>query len=110
MSFYSDYIKERTTDSIIETEYGFATYRYINEGRSVYIVDIYIIPDARKAHKASELAEQIMKEARSIGCGDMIGTIIPSNKGSSTSIDVLRAFGMELQSAGQDLIVFRKVL
>ncbi len=110
MSFYADYLRERTSDSIIETKEGFASYRYMNEGKSVYIIDIYIVPDARKLGVGSKIAEEIMEEAKKKGCVDLIGTVVPSNKNSTASIDVLRAFGMELQSAGPDLIVFRKAL
>lgn len=110
MSFYADYLKEKTVDSIIETDYGFATYRYINEGRSVYIIDLYIVPEERKNGRASALAEMICKEAKAKGCIDLMGSVIPSNKGSSASVDVLRSFGMDLQSASQDFIAFRKAI
>lgn len=110
MSFYADYVKEKTNDSIIETDYGFASYRYIEDGKSVYIIDIYIVPEQRKAGKASELADQICKEASEKGCLSLIGSVVPSNKGSSISVDVLRSFGMELQSSAQDLIIFRKAI
>ncbi len=110
MSFYADYLKEKTADMIVETEQGFATYRYINEGKTVYIVDIYVIPEARGKHVASDLALKICDEAKSAGCMDLLGTVVPSNKNSTASVDVLRSFGMDLQSASNDLIVFRKVL
>lgn len=110
MSFYADYLKEKTSDQIIETDQGFATYRYINEGKSVYIVDIYVVPEARKKHVASDIAEKICAMAKDDGCIDLIGTVIPSNKNSSASLDVLRSFGMELQSSSSDLIIFRKAL
>ncbi len=67
MSLYAEYLKERTYDEIIETDEGFATYRVIEEGKAVYIVDIYVTPEARKAGLASKLADQIAEIANSRG-------------------------------------------
>ncbi len=110
VSHYADYLKEKTADLIIEDESGFASYRWINEGKSVYIVDIYIIPEYRRKGVAALFADRIAAEAKERGCTDMIGSVIPSNKGSSESLDVLRSYGMELVSSAQDVIYFRKVL
>ncbi len=108
MSLYADYITERTNDLIIETDAGFATYRYINDGRSVYIIDIYTDPDSRKLGNAADLADDIVKEAQARGCSELLGTVVPSTKGSTASLRVLLAYGMTLQSAEKDLIIFRK--
>lgn len=110
MSLYADYIFERTSDKIIEFPSGFVTYRYLNEGNSVYIIDIYVIPEDRKKGTASELAEIVAKEARLLGAKEMLGTVNPSAKGSTTSLQVLLAYGFELQSSMQDVIIFRKDL
>lgn len=108
LSLYAEYLKERTEDKIIETADGFATYRYINDGKSVYIIDIYVVPELRKTGEASYLAEQVIKEAKTKGCTELIGTVVPSSKSSTTSMKVLLAYGMELQSADRDLVIFRK--
>ncbi len=110
MSLYADYITERTNDKIIEGYFGFVTYRYINDGRSVYIVDIFVKQEERKKGSASTLADMVVKEAKEHGCIELLGTVVPSAKGSTTSLDVLRGYGMELQSASNDLIIFRKEL
>jgi GNAT superfamily N-acetyltransferase len=108
MSLYADYIKERTFDDIIETEQGFATYRYLNEGKSVYIIDIYVIPESRKVGVAGYLADRIVKEARIVGATELLGSVIPSARNSTVSIQVLLGYGMTVLSAGPDLIIFRK--
>lgn len=107
-SLYAKYLLEKTTDKILETEHGFATFRYLNEGKSVYIVDIYILPEFRKSHKASAIADSIVLMAKKIGCSELLGTVIPSNKNSTDSLKVLLGYGMSLSSASQDLVVFRK--
>lgn len=110
MSFYVDYLKERSSDEVIEADYGFATYRYVEEGRTVYIVDIFVAPESRKKGLATELANQVAEIARKAGCTSMIGTVQPSSKGSTISLQVLLGYGMTLQSAGTDAIIMRKVL
>lgn len=108
MSLYASYLKERTTDEILETQEGFATYRYINDGKSVYIVDIYTVPDLRKTGYASALADIVVQRSKERGCTELIGTVVPSTKGATASLKVLLAYGMTLHNAGPDLVVFRK--
>lgn len=108
MSIYADYITERTSDQIIEGYSGFVTYRYINDGKSVYIIDIYIIPEERKKGGASALADLVIEKAKEKGCVEVLGTVVPSAKGSTASLKVLLAYGFELQGASSDLIIFRK--
>ncbi len=108
MSLYADYIKERTTDEILETPDGFATYRYVEEGKTVYIIDLYTVPAARKSGCATLLGNAVAAIAKDRGCTSMIGTVVPSAKGSTISLKVLIAYGMHLETSGQDLIVMRK--
>lgn len=110
MSLYADYLFERTNDKIIESPSGFVTYRYINEGRSVYIIDIYTIPKEREKKVASLLADMVAKEAKELGAVEMLGTVVPSAKGSTASLKVLLGYGFQLQIATNDVIVFRKDL
>lgn len=108
MSLYAQYITERTNDLILETDKGFATYRYV-PGDKVYIIDIFVLPEHRKRGHAAELANAIAKEAfDSRKAHTMIGTVIPSAKGSTQSTRVLLAFGMKLVSSTTDLIIFEK--
>ena len=107
MSLYSSYLKERTEDNIIETNAGFITYRYINPSQ-VYVVDIYVLPEFRNKGIASLLADQVAEEAKAKGCSEMLGTVVPSCKGSTQSIQVLLAYGMKLDSCTNNLIVCKK--
>jgi predicted GNAT family acetyltransferase len=105
---YADYIKEKTSDLIIETEKGFATYRYLEGFQKVYIIDIYVKPEFRKDHVASTIADSIVREAKKKGCYVLIGSVVPSNKHSSESVKVLLAYGMSLESSTNDFILFKK--
>jgi GNAT superfamily N-acetyltransferase len=109
-SLYAQYLMERTEDLIIEMDNGFATYRYLPGGKSVYIVDIYTSPDVRRTGTASWLADAIAKEAKDKGCIELLGSVVPSTKGSTASLQVLLGYGMTLSSAATDFIIFRKDL
>lgn len=106
MSLYAEYLKERTDDLILEEPTGFATYRYL--GTSVYIIDIYTVKESRNSGMAAAMADKIVAEAKEKGCNELLGTVIPTAKGSSVSMDVLRAYGMKLKSSENNLIIFRK--
>ena len=110
MSLYAEYIRERTTDSVIESDYGFATYRYLDDGQTVYIVDIFVLEAHRKSHCAALMADRIAHEAKKRGAIQMLGTVQPSAKGSTTGLAVLLAYGFKLFKAGDDHIIMRKDL
>lgn len=108
MSLYAEYLKERTHDEILERDYGFATYRYLADNKTVYVIDIYVVPESRHQGVAADMADAVADIARAKGCTEMVGTIQPSAKGSTEGAKVLLAYGMALQSATQDCIVFHK--
>jgi ribosomal protein S18 acetylase RimI-like enzyme len=108
MSLYANYIKEKTTDHILESEHGFLTYRYLDEDKSVYIIDLYVMPDFRKIGIASAMADHVVAEAKLRGCTKLLGSVVPSNKYSTDSLKVLLAYGMILESASNDFVIFKK--
>lgn len=108
MSLYAEYLHERTDDKILESEFGFATYRHLPEEKSTYIVDIYVSPEQRKSHLATSMADHISKEAKALGYEKMLGSVIPSTKGSTESLKILLAYGMKLKSCTQNFILFEK--
>lgn len=107
MSMWANYLREKSNDQILETEKGFATYRYVDE-KTVYIIDLYILPDFRQSHVAVSLADTIVDEARKKGCNKLLGSVVPSAKNSTTSLRVLLGYGMSLESSSTDFIVFKK--
>lgn len=106
-SLYSQYLTERTDTLIDEYDYGFITYRYLSETQ-VYIVDIYVVPDIRENRCASKMADAVVEKAKKKGCKELVGTVVPSTKNSTISLKVLLGYGMKLDSASHDLIVFKK--
>jgi len=110
MSMYAEYLREKTNDHILETSRGFATYRYLDEGKTVYLVDIYVVPQFRKTKEASNMADQIVDEAKKKGCTKLLGSVVPSTKNSTVSLKVLLGYGMSLDSCTNDFILFKKEL
>ncbi len=107
MSLYADYLKERTEDQILETENGFVTYRFTDE-KTCYIIDIYVVPEFRKQGAASDLSDKVVEIARARGCTALLGSVVPSAKGSTTSLKVLLGYGMTLGSSANDFIIFKR--
>lgn len=105
---YADYIKEKTGDEVLEVDHGFAVYRYLEDQKAVYILDIYVLPEFRKLDVASTIADNIVREARKHGCNKLIGSVVPSLKNSVLGLKVLLAYGMELYSSTNDFLMFRK--
>lgn len=108
MSLYGEYVKERLGDEIYENQYGFATYRYLNDKKTVYIVDLYVIPTERKTRVASLFADTICKIAKEQGATELLGTVSPSANAATESLKVLLGYGMSLVSSTHEMIVFRK--
>lgn len=107
MSMYGEYVNERLGQFIIETEQAFITYRY-QDDKTVYIVDLYVRPESRKDKVASRIADLVVEEAKRKGCTRLLGSVVPSAKGSTDSLKVLLGYGMKLDSSANDFIIFSK--
>lgn len=107
-SLYAEYLRERTDDEIIETDKGFLSYRFLNDGKSVYIIDVYIRPEFRQQGMAAKMADMVAEIARERGALEMLGSVSPIAKTSTDSLKVLLAYGMRLQSSSENLIILRK--
>lgn len=106
-SLYAQYLLERTNDQILETESGFLTYRFLDD-KSVYIIDVFVIPEKRRSKEAAALADTVIRQAKLRGCTEVLGTVSPAAKTSTESIKVLLGWGMSLRSSSNDLLVFKK--
>lgn len=107
-SLYAQYIEERGRQHIYETEYGFATYEYSQD--LVYIVDIFVIPEARKQGKALSLALKVAEEAKEKGCKAVLGSVDPRAKNSTESLKAILALGMVPLRCEGELVYFIREL
>jgi GNAT superfamily N-acetyltransferase len=89
---FEDYANERGFGvRVFETESGFATY-YLND-EYCYIEDIYVIPEKRKSHIATEMANEIVKIAKSKGLQTLYGSVNKLAKSAEASRIVLKCYG-----------------
>ena len=107
MSLYAQYIAEKTNKFILETDYGFATYSF-PDATTVYLEDIFVVKDCRQQGVATELVDEITEIARYQGCTRLLGSVIPSTKGSTESLKVFLRMGAKIESATTDFIVISK--
>lgn len=106
MSLYADYLQECGHVSIIETDKGFVTYRIM--GQECYIPDIYIVPEHRKSHGASELADKVTEEAKKHGCSILTGSVNMNIKDPTRSLSVLLAYGFKVLKSSETGIILGK--
>lgn len=107
-SLYAQYLSERLGSSVLETDDGFATYTFI--GTTVYIKDIYVVPDKRRTGLASGMADQICELAKDRGCTVLAGSIDPSTTGAHESLLGLLAYGMTISHIMGGLLFLKKDL
>jgi GNAT superfamily N-acetyltransferase len=72
---------------------GFATY-HISPGEC-YIEDIYIVPEKRKSRLATELANQVVTEAKKHGCQILTGSVSKEANGQDISRAALIGYGFK---------------
>ena len=109
LSLYGQYLTERTSRGILETEHGFATFDYITDD-TVYIVDLYVVPEKRKSHVASEIADKICEEAVKLGKKYLLGAVDLTANGAENSVKVLEAYGMKVHKVVEPMVFYIKPL
>jgi ribosomal protein S18 acetylase RimI-like enzyme len=105
---YADYLNELGVRQIIETDVGFITYRV--SGNECYIIDIYVAPDKRKVHAASELADYVSEQAKKSGCTYLLGSVDLASKRKTESLKVLLAYGFKLAKCDEHSLFLTKDL
>lgn len=108
MSLFAEYIKERRSQEIVERDWGFATYSFLEDG--AYIEDIYIIPAARLLGNASELAHEVEFKAKCLGLKYLYGSVSLNTKDATAGFKTLLAFGFKVTHAIDQMIYFKKEL
>ena len=108
LSLYGEYIQEREGKSIIENDFGFAT--FLINGDECYVCDIYIKKEHRIKNIASKFTDEIADIGREMGCKYLLGTVTPSLRGATVSMKAQLAYGFKIHAAKDDFIFLRKEL
>jgi predicted GNAT superfamily acetyltransferase len=105
-SLYGQYIKERENAEIIEDDYGFATYKFIDD-TYCYIVDIFVVQEKRKEGKASTYADKVARLARKKGYKFLLGSVSIDANDFVASEKVLKAYGFKFKNVDEkDRVVY----
>lgn len=106
MQLLANYIKEREGYDSLITDEGFASYKLM--GSECYIKDIYVHPDYRKKHVASQLADEIARIAKNAGCRTLVGSVSTDMGDPTASTKILLAYGFTITCAVHGGILFKK--
>jgi ribosomal protein S18 acetylase RimI-like enzyme len=108
MSMWADYIKEREGKESREYLDGFITYKIFFP--ECYIIDIYVKPECRGTHVATEMADDITRLAKEQGCTILTGSVSEGANGYQSSIRVLEGYGMkEFRKIGEMHYFFKEI-
>lgn len=105
-SLYSEHIKEREGFEIVETDFGFASYKYYDQ--ECYIRDVYIKPEFRRSRQASKLLDTIQTIAKSSGCKFITTTVSSQYPNITGNTKAILKYGFEIAKVIQDVIWFKK--
>lgn len=69
---------------------------------------MYVKPEFRILGVAKKMADSIVLEAQEKSFTKFLGSVCPSAKGATLSLQVLLAYGMSLKSASDNFILLEK--
>jgi GNAT superfamily N-acetyltransferase len=88
MSLYSQYLAEREDKQVLENEFGFVTYKIINDNEC-YIQDIYVVPEMRKEGLSFKMRDQVIELAKNMGCKTLIGSVSLDANDASRNLKIM---------------------
>lgn len=106
-SLYGQYLAERESKEIIESENGFATYKIFNNNEC-YLQDIFVVASHRKSGLAREMTDKIVQIAKEQGCKTLIGSACIDDKNCTNNMKVFLAYGMQIDKVIGTMIFLRK--
>jgi predicted GNAT family acetyltransferase len=107
VSYYADYVTERTNDIIYESDKGFIVFRYLSP-EQVYIVDLYVSHEYRLTNVASEMVKRVVNIAKATGRTELVGSVVPSCKNATESLHACLHRGMKVVSSSDNVIILKK--
>lgn len=109
MYLYAQYIKEREGSEILIVDYGFATYRKLEDG-SYYLIDIFVEERYRKLGIARNLFDKIVDIAKADNASRILGSVCTSANGVTASMASILAVGFQFSSQNGNMLYFSKVI
>lgn len=105
---FKSYIKEREGLSVLETEFGFVTYKFI--GKECFLKDMCVSAEHRKSSKARELIEMLSEIACGAGCEFISANVFVADHGSSNTLLAALKIGFKVVRAENGALLIIKDL
>lgn len=109
MSLWGQYIQERLGHLIIEDDFGFISYQFL-DGDACFIEDMFVIPEMRQKGRGSALCMQLENVCKSAKIKSLRCSVWPEARNATESMKVILAYGFCLSHITDDLIYFSKEL
>lgn len=93
MLLYAEYIKEREGMNLIEKQYGFCTYKIINE--YIYLADIYIKKDERRKGLTKVLVNEVEEIGKNNDCTFILGSFCLDTNNWKSGKALVKALGFK---------------
>jgi len=108
-SLYGQYIKEREGVDILEDEYGFITFKFI-DNETCYIVDVFVVEEMRRNNVASKYAKKVEDIAKERGCKYMLGSIstLANNFNASEKLMMANEYKFKETNSKQNMVYYIK--
>jgi hypothetical protein len=107
---FANYYKEYRDQELIETDYGMVTYVLQPENSSIFIQDLYVVPEQRKQHRASDLVDMVCEIGRKEGMTLMVSVVFMAYRYKEVSLLASLMYGCKIVAADSIKIVLSKEL
>lgn len=95
MSLFGDYVKERTTKSILEDDISFAVFSFPDSDSTLFIEDFFVDLKWRKQNKGRVLFGKLLEEGRRRGAVNIACAVDPEAKNALDSVKAVLAVGFK---------------
>lgn len=107
-SVYARYRYEREGLTTIEKDYGFITFKILDNETTCFIQDLYIVPEKRMTGLGADLANEVAAYAKAQNCVQLAATVCPSAGSATDAIKAILAYGFQLVGSDTQLVYLSK--
>jgi hypothetical protein len=108
MSHYANYIKEKDGIETIETPVGFITYKFLDDGKTVYIFDCYIRPESRGKKMCKNFVTIVEWKAKNRGYTTNLTSVQIIIPNASKNIKTYLGYGYQIIDAKDGVVYLSK--
>lgn len=108
-TLYAKYVKERENAEILENEFGFVKYVFLNN--QCHISDMYVVPEKRASGAGHALQKQLEIIALKNGCEILTADIQLNDPGHMNTLAAAGKTGFQVTEAqGRTLFIAKKLI